>query len=194
MLMKKGFSFEALTNIKKNTKTAQEEMQVDDRDLVEVDENGVPLTIGEQNRDNLIQRMVDIEPTDREMPAWATPNQSSGIRQDLPDRQIQIQDNIAMFLPQGPEGAAQAEALADIVSDKIAQYGEPYNDVFWAVVGHGDAMGQVDWNTALHVADQASSQNQSAEVMKAVQDGMDPMEALQSIPLFGGGNTEPFSI
>ena len=45
MLMKKGFSLEAFLHIKANTKTAQEEeMHVDDIDLVETDENGVPLS------------------------------------------------------------------------------------------------------------------------------------------------------
>ena len=192
MLMKKGFSLEAFLHIKANTKTAQEEeMHVDDIDLVETDENGVPLSQGERNRDYLIQNAVDSVPTDRELPEWAQTNNGSPAEQ-LPDRQIQIQDNLAMFLPQGPDGEAQAAALADLVSDKIAQYGEPYNDVFWAVVGHGDLQGQVDFNTALHVADQASFANQSQAVAKLVSEGADPMDALASTMF--AGNKEPFTI
>ena len=184
MFMKKGFSLEALQYIKANTKTAQEEMQVGEADLEEVGQDGL------SEFDRALERDQSYVPTDTELPEWAKPN--NGPKEQLPDRQIQIQDNLAMFLPQGPEGEAQAAALADLVSDKISQYGEPYNDVFWAVVGYGDLQGQVDFNTALHVADQASTANQSQAVAKLVSEGTDPMDALGATTF--SGNSEPFSI
>jgi len=175
--MKRGFSFEALKRISANTKTSQE-YALNDSDLEELDESGV------SEFDNAVQREKEIVPTDRELPEWAQTN--SGLSQEqLPDRQVQIQDNIAMLLPQGPEGESQAAALADIVSDKVTQYGDAYLDVFWAVAGQGDQAGQVDFKMALHVADEALSKNQADSVTKSINEGVAPMDALSAIPLFG---------
>jgi len=192
--MKRGFSFEALKRISANTKTSQE-YALNDADLEEVDENGQPFEqindvdleeideYGVSERDRELNRTKDLVPTDRELPEWAQTN--SGSNGQLPDRQIQIQDNIAMLLPQGPEGESQAAALADIVSDKVTQYGDAYLDVFWAVAGQGDQAGQVDFKMALNVADEALSKNQAESVTKAINEGVAPMDALSAIPLFG---------